>query len=158
MVVPKIEAETIRPDNHAFPGFEAVSSLDFAVAETWVGGQSARLVVRLHNVGRGPALMEANHEGVNLKSPMTGQSKSGSVSASVVAAGQEVVVVIASHADRAMNDAAFHAWMSAGDRCRLTVRYSDLEREHTYETIMDVGTQRPNPVIGVASYGLASPL
>jgi hypothetical protein len=87
---------------------------------------------------------------------MTGQSKLGSVSASVVAAGEEVVVVIASHADRNMNDAAFHAWMSAGDRCRLTVRYSDLDRKHTYETIMDVGTQRPNPVIGVASYGLAT--
>jgi hypothetical protein len=61
-VVPKIESGTIRPDNHAFPGFEAVSSLDLAVAETWVGRQSARLLVRLRNVGRGPALMEADNE------------------------------------------------------------------------------------------------
>jgi hypothetical protein len=158
MVVPKIDAETIRPDDHAFPGFEAVSSLNGAVAQTWVGGQSARLVVKLRNVGRGPALMEAEHEGISLKSPMTGQSKSGSVSASVVAAGQEVVVVIASHGERALNDAAFHAWMSTGDRCRWTVRYSDLARKHTYETVMDVGTQRPHPVVGVASYGLASAL
>ena len=80
------------------------------------------------------------------------------MSALVVAAGDELVVVVASHADRDQNDVAFTSSMSTGHPCKLTVRYSDLDRQHTYETVMDVGIQRPNPVVGVESYGIAAPV
>jgi len=127
------------------------------VATASVSGHNAWLVLRLCNVGSGPALMKADNRGVALTLPESGRCKAGSASASVVAAGGQVLVVIASHAGDtdADADAEFHGWLRSGRRpCKLIVRYSDIEHELVYETVMDVGIQRPNPVVLVDWYAL----
>jgi hypothetical protein len=159
MVVPMTEAEPttatrLETRTHAI-GLESIGSfLNFPVARAWTDGRRAGLIVKLRNLGRGPALMQADHGGIRIAFPMSGRSKAGSVSAAVVGTGDEVLVVIASHAVTEANDAAFYNWLRGHNPGRLTVRYTDLERKLTYETIMDVDTRRPNPVVAVETCGL----
>ncbi len=163
MVVPTIEADllgNVRPEiGFLIEQLEVSHSLvDFPVATVSVSERNAWLVLKLRNVGSGPALMKADNRGVALKFPGSGQFKAGSASASVVAAGDQVLVVVASHSDDTDADAEFHGWLGRAERsCKLIVRYSDIEREVGYETAMDVGIQRPNPVVAVDWYALAPP-
>jgi hypothetical protein len=159
MVVPMTEAESTKATSpgtrsHAI-GLESIGSFfDFPVARAWIDGLQAGLIVKLRNVGRGPALMRADHGGIRIAFPMSSRSKAGSASAAVVGASDEVLVVFASHAVTEANDAAFYNWLRGHNPGKLTVRYTDLERKLTYETVMDVGTRRPNPVVAIETCGL----
>ncbi len=162
MVVPTVEPQRLLHPHEEIDLIAELEAshplLDFPVATASVSQGNAWLVVKLCNVGSGPALMKADHRGVALKFPDSGQFKAGSVSASVVAAGDQVLVVIASHSDATDADVEFRGWLGSGQHpCKLVVRYSDIERELVYETVMDVGTQRPNPVVAVDWYALATP-
>jgi hypothetical protein len=159
MVVPLTEAEATRaprPETRTHViGLESMGSFfNFPVARAWTDERRAGLIVKLRNVGRGPALMQADHGGIRIAFPMSSRSKAGSASAAVVGAGDEVLVVVASHAVTEANDAAFYNWLRGHNPGKLTVRYTDLERKLTYETVMEVGTRRPNPVVAIETYGL----
>jgi len=160
MVVPMTEAESTgmtRPETRTHVvGLESIRSFfNFPVARTWADGRRTGLIVKLRNVGRAPALMQADRGGIRIAFPLSGRFKAGSASAALVGAGDNVLVVMASHALTEANDAAFSNWLRGHNPGKLTVRYTDLERKLTFETVMDIGTERPNPLVAVDTYGPA---
>lgn len=150
-LLPAAKSETY--DRNPMPTFAAEgistpSVQDFPVAKAWhVPPGSAWLALKIRNEGKGPAVIPAAPDAIVLGTagPQPIRLEPGGITARTIAPGDQATLVFSTDRMTPAMVSTFYSWISIGNAFKLTIRYGDVDGLNAFESVYEVGTQRPDP-------------
>ncbi len=146
MLVPAAPSEDFDPTEMAFlsaSGRVSEPVQDFPTAMAWLRGEQPWLVIKIRNVGRGPAFLSPEPSDIALDA--RGVIFWGEPSSNVVGPGDRVTVVFNGAANDPGKAGALESFVT--NRMDIVLRYRGVTGGRWFETGFQLGVQRPLPKI-----------
>ena len=114
------------------------------MAKAWRTDTNAWVVVEIRNVGSGVAVIENGDEGASLR------DLPGS------APGDRAYVVFATDSSKCAAENTVHSFVSVGYFLHLCLRYADVGGQNVFESVFEIGGERPDPEVNLVYRNAAS--